>query len=54
VAHDETVVDMLLGFYRTNVWSGLQTPQPISGVDGAARAAAAIEDLLSTRPARYA
>jgi len=54
VAHDETVMDMLLGFYRTNVWSGLQTPQPISGVDGAARAAAAIEDLLSARAARYA
>ena len=45
----ETVMDVLLGLYRTNVWSGLHEPRPLSGLDGADRAAAEIEALLAAR-----
>jgi UDP:flavonoid glycosyltransferase YjiC (YdhE family) len=48
-AHDETVMDVLLGLYRTNAWSGLHEPQPLSGLDGAENAAGAIDALLATR-----
>ena len=54
IAQDATVMDLLLGLYRTNAWSGLKEPQPISGLAGADVAAAAIEGLLSVRAPRYA
>lgn len=54
IAHDETVMDLLLGLYRTNAWSGLKEPQPISGLAGAEGAAAAIEGLMAARALRRA
>ena len=53
-AQDTTVMDLLLGLYRTNAWSGLKEPQPISGLAGADGAAAAIEGLIATRAPHYA
>ena len=48
-ACEATVMDVLLGLYRTNAWSGLHEPQSLSGLNGAGGAAAEIEALLSAR-----
>jgi len=49
VASDETVMRDLLGLYQTNSWTGLHAPQPLSGLDGADQAAAALEELMAAR-----
>jgi UDP-N-acetylglucosamine:LPS N-acetylglucosamine transferase len=49
IVEEATIMDMLLGFVRTNTWGGLKPPQPISGTDGADRAADAIEELIAKR-----
>ena len=48
-ASEDTVMDVLLGLYRTNAWSGLHAPQPLSGLDGAKGAAVAIDTLIAAR-----
>ena len=47
LASEATVMDDLLGLYQTNTWTGLRPPQPLSGLDGADKAAAAIDALLA-------
>lgn len=49
IASEETVMDQLLGFHQTNTWSGLKPPQPMSGLDGAEKAATAIDELIAAQ-----